>query len=99
MFKRLFWLLVGIGFGFGLAFWFMRFVKETIERYSPERVGSDLAGAVKQLGADLRAAADEFRAGMREAEDDIRAQLEGRAPIIDLDEVEELPDPRRSGRS
>lgn len=90
MFKRLFWLLVGIGFGFGIAFWLMRFVRETIERYSPERVGGDVAGAVKQLGADLRAAAGEFRVGMREAEEEIRAQLEGRAPIIDLDEITEL---------
>ncbi len=80
MFKRLFWLVVGIGFGFGLAFWLMRFVKETVERYSPERVGGDMATALKQFGADVRAAAGEFRVGMREAEDDIRARLESPEP-------------------
>ena len=43
MFRRLFWLLVGAGFGFGVSFWLMRFVKQTVERYSPERVSDDLA--------------------------------------------------------
>ena len=81
MFKRLFWLMVGISFGFGLAFWFMRFVRETVERYSPERLGSDAAGALRQLGADVRAAAGEFRVGMREAEVDLRAKLESREPL------------------
>ena len=78
MFRRLFWLLVGAGFGFGVSFWVMRFVRETIERYSPERVSSDLAGALRNLGADIRAAVAEGRAGMREAEADLRARLEER---------------------
>jgi hypothetical protein len=78
MFRRLFWLLVGVGFGFGVSFWIMRFVRETIERYSPERVSSDLAGAIRQLGTDLREAVSEGRAGMREAEADLRARLEER---------------------
>ena len=78
MFRRLFWLIVGAGFGFGVSFWLMRFVRETVERYSPERVSSDLAGALRQLGADLRAAVAEGREGMREAEADLRARLEER---------------------
>ena len=56
MFKRLFWLMVGIGFGFGLSFWLARVVRQTVERYSPERLSSDLGEAVRALGADLRAA-------------------------------------------
>ncbi len=32
MFKRLFWLMVGAGFGFGVSFWLMRFVRETAAR-------------------------------------------------------------------
>ena len=77
MFKRLFWLLIGAGFGFGVSFWMVRFVKETVERYSPERVSTDLAGAVRGLGTDVRHAVAEGRAAMREHEADLRAHLEG----------------------
>ena len=69
MFKRLFWLALGIGFGFGLSFWVTRYLRETIARYTPERVSSDLAGAVRSLGHDLRAAVAEGRDAMRERED------------------------------
>jgi hypothetical protein len=78
VFKRLFWLLVGTGFGFGVSFWFMRFVRSTIERYTPERVSGDLAGALKSFGADLRAAAEEGRAAMREREAELLAELDRR---------------------
>ena len=81
MFKRLFWLLVGMSFGFGVAFWLMRFVRQTVQRYSPERVSSDLASALRGFGTDLRAAAGDFRTGMREAEDEIRTQLASRDPL------------------
>ena len=76
MFKRLFWLLVGVGFGFGMSFWFMRFLRSTVERYSPERVSEDLAGAIRAFGQDLRAAAAEGREAMREREAELRADLE-----------------------
>ena len=76
MFKRLFWLVIGAGFGFGVSFWVTRFVKETVNRYSPERVSADLGTALKHLGADLRAAATEAVAGMREAEADLRSRIE-----------------------
>ena len=75
MFKRLFWLIVGAGFGFGVSFWLMRFVRETVQRYSPERMSSDLAGAMRGLGADLRAAVADGREAMREREAEIRAEL------------------------
>ena len=78
MFRRLFWLLVGAGFGFGMAFWLMRFVRTTIERWSPERVSSDLAGALRQFGTDLREAVAEGREAMREREAELRAELDGR---------------------
>jgi hypothetical protein len=79
MFKRLFWLVMGAGFGFGASFWVMRFVRETVERYTPERVSADLSNAVRGLGADLRAAVAEGRDAMREREAELRAQLEARA--------------------
>ena len=80
MFRRLFWLVVGAGFGFGVAFWLMRFVRSTVERWSPERVSSDVAGALRQFGADLKDAVADGREAMREREAELRAELrEGHA--------------------
>ena len=78
MFKRLFWLMVGIGFGFGLSFWLTRVVRQTVERYSPERLSSDLGEAMRALGADLRAAVAEGREAMREREQELRADMAAR---------------------
>ncbi len=75
MFKRLFWLVVGAGFGFGVSFWLMRFVKETVSRYSPERMSNDLASALRSLGADIREAAKEGAAAMKEREAQLREEL------------------------
>ncbi|TML56896.1 MAG: hypothetical protein E6G17_13775 [Actinobacteria bacterium] len=79
MFKRLFWLVIGAGFGFGVSFWLMRFVRSTVERYSPERVSGDMADALRSFGADIRAAVAEGREAMREREGELRADLEARA--------------------
>jgi len=76
MFRRLFWLCIGAGFGFGVSFWLMRFVRETAARYTPERVSSDLADALKGLGSDLRAAVAEGREAMREREAELRSDVE-----------------------
>ena len=78
MFRRLFWLVVGAGFGFGISFWLMRFVRSTVERYSPERISDDLADAIRSFGKDLREAVAEGREAMRERETELRAQLERR---------------------
>jgi len=75
MFKRLFWLMIGAGFGFGVSFWLIRFVRQTVERYTPERVSSDLAGALRAFGEDLRAAVADGRAAMQEREAEIRSEL------------------------
>jgi len=75
MFKRLFWLTIGAGFGFGVSFWLVRFVRSTVERYTPERVSSDLAGALREFGKDLREAVAEGREAMRERETELRSQL------------------------
>lgn len=77
MFRRLFWLIVGAGFGFGVSFWLMRFVRETAARYAPERVSADLADAIKSLGGDLRAAVAEGREAMREREAELRSEVAG----------------------
>jgi hypothetical protein len=75
MFKRLLWLVVGASFGFGLSFWLTRVVKETVARYTPERVSNDLSGALRAFGQDLRAAVADGREAMREQEAALRAEL------------------------
>jgi len=76
VFRRLFWLVMGAAFGFGVSFWLMRFVKETVERYSPERVSGNLTGALSAFGQDLRSAVAEGRMAMRETEEGLRASME-----------------------
>ncbi|MHB1486776.1 MAG: hypothetical protein ACYCS7_08255 [Acidimicrobiales bacterium] len=75
MFKRLFWLLMGMGLGAGASLWTVRFVRTTIERYSPERVSADVVGALTKLGSDLRQAASEGRLAMQERESELRSRL------------------------
>ena len=76
MFKRLLWLVIGLGFGFGISFWLMRFVRSTVERYAPERLSSDLGSALRSFGADLREAVAEGREAMREREAELRRELD-----------------------
>jgi hypothetical protein len=83
VFRRLFWLITGASFGFGLSFWLTRFLRETVERYSPERVSGNVAGALKAFGADVRAAANEGRMAMRETEEQLRAEADTRTrPLV-----------------
>jgi hypothetical protein len=83
VFRRLFWLVTGAAFGFGMSFWLMRFLRDTVERYSPERVSGNVTGALKSLGADVRAAAVEARITMRETEEHLRAGAESRSrPLV-----------------
>ncbi len=73
MFKRLFWLTVGMGIGFGTSFWIFRVVRDTMSRYAPEQVADNLASATRRLADDLREAAAEGRRAMRQAEAELRA--------------------------
>lgn len=75
MFKRLFWVAMGLGMGLGASYWFTRLLRQTAARYSPERLGEDLAGALRALGADLKAAATEGLEAMRERETELREGL------------------------
>jgi hypothetical protein len=75
VFKRLFWLMMGAGFGFGMSLWVMRVVRETVERYSPHRISSELTGAAHAVGVDLRQALVEGREAMRKHEAELRAQV------------------------
>lgn len=76
MLKRLFWLAVGVGFGFGMSFWVTRTLREKVARYSPDSVSAGLSNAIRDLGRDLRAAVSEGAAAMRDREAELREQVE-----------------------
>ena len=76
MFKRLLWLLIGAGFGFGMSFWLTRMVRERIARYSPDQISADLADAVRGVGRDLRAAVEAGAEAMRDKEAELREKVE-----------------------
>ena len=78
MFKRLFWLTVGLAIGFGTSFWVYRLMRVTLERYQPERVAKRAAESARGLREDLRAAFAEGREAMRQAEADLRTDLRRR---------------------
>ena len=78
MFKRLFWLTVGMAIGFGTSFWVYRLLRQTIDRYRPENVAETVAESLRGLRDDLRAALAEGREAMRQAEADLRADLSPR---------------------
>ena len=78
MFKRLFWLSVGLSIGYGTSFWLMRTVRRTVERLTPERLSHDVLAGVRSFGSELRAALEDGRAAMREREVELRAEIERR---------------------
>jgi hypothetical protein len=78
VFKRLFWLSVGLTAGFGSSFWLMRTVRRTVERLTPERLTQDAVAGARSAGAEIKAALDEGRNAMRHREEELRAELERR---------------------
>ncbi len=78
MFKRLFWLSVGLTAGFGTSFWLMRTVRRTVERFTPQRLTQDAVAGARTVGTELRAALDEGRTAMRQREAELRAEIERR---------------------
>jgi hypothetical protein len=73
VFKRLTWMTMGTGVGFGLAVWGQRKVKATLSRFQPARLTAEVTGGVRRLGEDVRTAAEEGRAAMRQREAELRA--------------------------
>lgn len=61
MFKRISWMTMGTGIGFGLAVWCRRVVRARLRRYRPS-----------QVARRLRTAAGEGRQAMREREEQLR---------------------------
>ena len=78
MFKRLFWLSVGLTIGFGTSFWLMRTVRRTLEKFTPERLTDDIVAGARSFAVELRAAIEEGRLAMRQREAELRAEIERR---------------------
>jgi hypothetical protein len=80
MAKRLVWFGVGAASGCVAAVWGLSSVRRASQRFSTDRVPTEVAGAVRRGGQtvrhDLRDAVDEGRAAMRARERELRAGLE-----------------------
>ncbi len=75
MFKRLFWLSVGLVTGSWLTLRFKRRVQETVTRLLPDRMAADVNSKMRSLAADVRDAAREGRTAMKDREASLRSEL------------------------
>ncbi len=75
MFRRLFWLCIGMGVGLGSSMWVTRRVKQAAARYAPARLSDDLTTSVRRFGHDLRLAVQEGREAMQKREAELRNEL------------------------
>ena len=80
--KRTFWTGIGYSLGLGTGWYVQRRVKQTVDRYAPEQVRSDVADRSRQAAArardavvDLRDAANEGLAAMRAEKADLLAEF------------------------
>ena len=78
MFKRLFWMSTGAVLGMGSSLWVARFLRRQVERYAPDKLASQAAGAARTVGGELRQAAREGVEAMHRREAELWAELEGR---------------------
>ncbi|MGH9156367.1 MAG: hypothetical protein ACRD1K_11165 [Acidimicrobiales bacterium] len=82
MFKRMLWLAIGTGVGFGTSFWVTRAVRQRVRhvtgKFAPERV----VGAVSSLRRDIRDAVADGRLAMREREAELRELISSPPPDL-----------------
>ena len=78
--KRTFWAATGFTLGVGSSIYLQKRLRRAVERYAPEQVRQDVAGAGKRVAArtrdlmtDLRDAAQQGTETMRQEEQDLRA--------------------------
>jgi hypothetical protein len=72
VFKRLFWLAIGVAAGFSGSVWLQRRVKQAVDRFMPE-----------QVQADVRVAWEEGRTAMRHREAELRRRYAPRGDTPD----------------
>jgi hypothetical protein len=78
VFKRLFWLTLGMTIGFATAFWLYRAIRETLERYMPEHIADEVTSALHSLRTQVEKALAEGRDAARLTEAELRAELDQR---------------------
>lgn len=81
MIKRAFWFGAGLGVGLGGSYWMSRVVRQTAERYTPQRLGADIGESVRVLALDVVDALREGRAAMRTKEAELRAERDEVATV------------------
>ncbi len=77
MFKRLFWLTLGMTIGFATSFRLYRMVRETVARYMPDHVAEEVSSALRSFRTQVEKALAEGRDAARLAEAELRAELGG----------------------
>jgi hypothetical protein len=83
VFKRLFWLSVGLVAGSGLTRWLNRRVHEAVARVTPQGLLARLQAWLLSFASDLREALAEGRAAMQEREAELRAELTSTTRVLD----------------
>ena len=76
MFKRIFWLFVGLGAGATASILVARWARQQRERYSPANVSKRAGESVARAGSRLGDALAVFRTASAEREAEIRAHLD-----------------------
>jgi hypothetical protein len=77
MVKRLFWGLVGVGFGAAVGVGTVRWASRTAERLAPASIGRRTLDGAGELRRRLAGALDEGRAAMAAREAELRARSAG----------------------
>lgn len=77
MFRRLFWMCVGVGAGASAAVMVARWSRRQRERMAPANVARRAGEGLSDLGSTLASAWREYRAASDEREAEIRTQLNG----------------------
>jgi hypothetical protein len=75
MFRRVFWLAVGLGAGSTAVIMANRWAQRQAARMAPANLAREASNAVRELGTVLADAAKDFRTGMTEREAEIRGAL------------------------
>jgi hypothetical protein len=75
VFRRAFWLAVGLGAGATAVVMVNRWAQRQAQRMAPATLAREAGAAMRDLGGLLREAAKEFRMGMEEREAELRGSL------------------------
>lgn len=78
MFKRLFWLTVGLTVGATGSWWLTRAIRQKVEQYVPARVRQRAVRRARDLSKDVRTAIADGRQAMHDQEEILRARLDAR---------------------